>query len=60
MRAQAEVFDVEKRLKELSAKGDGLERLSAVVNFDVFRADLEAAVPRSVAQRVAVRPLTMC
>jgi hypothetical protein len=39
-------FDVEERLKELSAKGDALERLNAVVDFELFRADLERAVPR--------------
>jgi transposase, IS5 family len=47
MRGQAGFFDVEERLKELSAKGDALERLNAVVDFDLFRADLERAVPRS-------------
>jgi IS5 family transposase len=47
MRGQAGFFDVEERLKELSAKGDALERLTAVVDFDLFRADLERAVPRS-------------
>src|SRR6516165_509879 len=41
------VFDVDERLKQLSAKGDGLERLNAVVDFELFRADLERAVPRS-------------
>jgi len=40
-------FDVEERLKELSVKGDDLERLSAIVDFEMFRADLERAVPRS-------------
>ena len=40
-------FDVEERLKELSAKGDALERLNAVVDFGLFRADLERAAPRS-------------
>ena len=40
-------FDIDERLKQLSAKGDSLERLSAVVDFELFRADLEAAVPRS-------------
>lgn len=34
-------------LKELSAKGDALERLSAVVDFELFRADIEHAVARS-------------
>jgi hypothetical protein len=33
MRGQAGFFDVEERLKELSAKGDALERLSPVVDF---------------------------
>src|ERR1700720_3033188 len=47
MRGQAGFFDVEERLKELSAKGDALERLNGVVDFDLFRGDLERAVPRS-------------
>ena len=47
MRGQAGFFDVDERLKQLSAKGDGLERLNAVVDFELFRADLERAVPRS-------------
>jgi transposase, IS5 family len=47
MRGQPGFFDVDERLKELSAKGDSLERLSAVVDFELFRADLERAVPRS-------------
>src|ERR1700753_2302287 len=46
MRGQPGFFDVEERLKELSAKGDELERLNAVVDFELFRADLERAVPR--------------
>src|SRR3954464_3552795 len=47
MRGQAGFFDVDKRLRQLSAKGDSLERLNAVVDFALFRADLEQAVPRS-------------
>ena len=47
MAGQPGFFDVEERLKELSAKGDALERLSAVVDFELFRADLEHAVVRS-------------
>jgi transposase, IS5 family len=39
-------FDVEERLAELSAKGDDLERVKALVDFEMFRAALEAAVPR--------------
>jgi len=40
-------FDVDGRLQELSAKGDALERLSELVDFEMFRSDLERAVPRS-------------
>jgi transposase, IS5 family len=47
MAGQPGFFDIDERLKELSAKGDALERLNAVVDFELFRADLEAAVPRS-------------
>ena len=47
MRGQAGFFDVEERLKQLSVKGDSLERLSAVIDFERFRADLERAVVRS-------------
>lgn len=47
MRDQAGFFDIDERLKELSAKGDDLVRLNALVDFEVFRVDLERAVPRS-------------
>src|SRR5258706_12405785 len=47
MRGQAGFFDVEEAVKELSAKGDALERMNAVVDFELFRGDLERAVPRS-------------
>ena len=46
MRGQAGFFDVDERLKELSAKGDDLERLNAIVDFEAFRPDLARAVPR--------------
>ena len=45
MRGQTGFFD--ERLRELSAKGDELERLNTVVDFELFRGDLERAVPRS-------------
>ena len=47
MRGQSGFFDIDERLKELSAKGDDLERLNAIVDFEVFRPDLARAVPRS-------------
>ena len=40
-------FDFDDRLAELSAKGDNLERVKAVVDFEMFRPALEAAVPRA-------------
>jgi transposase len=40
-------FDAEERLRWLSASGDPLERLRAVVEFEAFRAELEAALPRA-------------
>ena len=43
----AGLFDVEERLAGLSKKGDGLERLAAVVDFELFRPELERAVPRA-------------
>src|SRR5271154_3440492 len=47
MRGDPGFFDVDERLKELSAKGDDLERLKGIVDFEIFRGDLERAVPRS-------------
>jgi transposase, IS5 family len=40
-------FDLDDRLAELSLKGDGLERVQALVDFEMFRPALEAAVPRA-------------
>jgi transposase, IS5 family len=40
-------FDVDACLRELSAKGDDLERRAGLVDFEVFRSDLERAGPRS-------------
>ncbi len=37
-------FDTDERLKQLSAASDALVRLSAVVDFELFRSDLEAAL----------------
>ena len=47
MAGQAGLFDLEERLALLSAKGDGLEQLAAVVDFELFRPELERAVPRA-------------
>jgi IS5 family transposase len=37
-------WDVEERLRELSAQGDPLERLGATVDFEIFRGELDAAL----------------
>ena len=47
MVGQPGFFDVADRLKQLSAKGDSLERLNAVVDFELSEGYLERAVPRS-------------
>ena len=47
MAGQPGFFDGEERLKALSAAGDPLERLAQVIDFEVFRGDLEAALSRS-------------
>jgi hypothetical protein len=47
MVGQAGFFDADERFRALSAAGDPLERLRAVVDFDLFRAELEAALPRA-------------
>ena len=47
MARQPGLFDIEERLRDLSAKGDDLERVNALVDFEMFRAELERAVPRS-------------
>ena len=41
------LFDVDARLRELSAKGDDLERVNSLVDFEAFRPELEQAVPRA-------------
>ncbi|MBI2347051.1 MAG: IS5 family transposase [Deltaproteobacteria bacterium] len=47
MAGQPGFFDADERLRALSAAGDPLERLARVVDFALFRAELEAALARS-------------
>ena len=44
---QPGLFDLDERYAALSKRGDPLEWLAAVVDFEMFRADLEAALDRS-------------
>lgn len=45
--SQPGFWDYEERLRRLSDLGDQLEAFSRVIDFEVFRADLEAALSRS-------------
>jgi IS5 family transposase len=47
MRGQPGWFDLDARYAALSAAGDPLERLVAVVDFELFRPELDAALDRS-------------
>jgi transposase, IS5 family len=47
MRGQPGWFDLDERYAALSSAGDPLERLAAVVDFELFRAELDAALERS-------------
>src|SRR5512135_1345128 len=47
MAGQPGFFDADERLKVLSAAGDPLVRLAAVVDFELFRGELETALERS-------------
>ena len=47
MAGQPGFFDANERLKALSAAGDPLERLTQIIDFEVFRGELEAALSRS-------------
>ena len=48
---QAGFWDVEHRLRQLSERGDPLEKLAATVDFEIFRAELVAALgPRDRAK----------
>ncbi len=47
MMRQAGFFDLDERYAALSKSGDPLERLSAVVDFEMFRTDLDVALSRS-------------
>ena len=44
-------FDLDRRLKAISAKGDPLEALNALVPFESFRAEIEAVVRLAAEER---------
>ena len=57
MVGQPGLFDGEKRLKALSAASDPLQRLAKVVDFEVFREDLERAPRRHLRIATLDQPL---
>jgi transposase, IS5 family len=60
MAGQSGFFDSDERLKALSAAGDPLERLVQIIDFEVFRGDLEAALARSDRPGAADHLTTRC
>jgi hypothetical protein len=47
MVGQPGFFDADERYRTLTAAGDPLERLTSAVDFELFRAELDAALRRS-------------
>jgi hypothetical protein len=45
------IFDADRRLAAITAKGDPLEMIARVVPFESFRAEIEAAVLTPVSER---------
>ena len=54
------LFDLDDRLAELSAKGDGLERVQALLDFEMFRPALVPPFRAPIDRRAAGRPSIMC
>ena len=50
-------FDVEERLARLSGRGDQLEAFSQIVDFEVFRPDLDRHWPIQTGEKAGVRRL---
>lgn len=60
MAGQPGFFDLSDRYEALSAAGDPLERLAAVVDFEVFRGPLIAACAAVRVARAGGRRSTRC
>ena len=52
------LFDVDERLQRLSDIGDQLEAFAAVVDFEIFRPELDAALGYGDGARPGGRPST--
>lgn len=51
MSAQRGFFDLDERYAALSAAGDPLEKLAGLIDFEIFRPALDAALQRSDGSR---------
>ena len=60
MEGQPGFFDSDERLAWLSAAGDPLERLAAVVDFELFRGELDGRCGVRTEVKAAARPMTRC
>lgn len=58
--AQRGFFDVDERLTALSTSGDPLERIAGVVDFELFRPVLDAAIARLDRSRGGTPPYDAC
>src|SRR3546814_12166906 len=54
---QRGLFDLDERYAALSAAGDPLEKLGALIDFELFRPDLDAALQGSDGSKGGRRPL---
>jgi len=52
------IFDIDDRLKHLSALGDQLEAFAKAVDFEIFRAGLMKALAYSDGSQGGLHPLT--
>ena len=59
MAGQPGFFDLDERYRALSESGDPLVRLAALIDFELFRAPLMAALKRSDGSRGG-RPTIQC
>lgn len=57
---QVGFWDVEHRLRQLSERGDPMEKLASTVDFEIFRAELVLRWDLGTARRAAVRRSIRC
>jgi IS5 family transposase len=53
---QNSLFDLENRYASLSKTGDPLERLNAIIDWEIFRSSLSTLTPKNVKARLDASP----